>query len=127
MIIFWTITRELMNSIKFLEKYNLKIIVMVKCVKISQNNVVLRTHGHLLQHSMEYCLIAINPKSFDLNNWKSVKIPNVIFFHNDGITNAKPRYFYEIVSKLMPDQIHLELFGRSNNMFANWVTVGNEM
>lgn len=127
MVVFWTITRELMNSIMYLQKFNVQIIVIVKCLKVTQNNVVLRTHGHLLQHSIEYCIIGVNPQNFDLTNLKSVKIPNVIFYKNDGITNAKPREFYTIVSKLLPENIHLELFGRPNNICANWVTVGNEM
>lgn len=123
MVMFWTITRELQNSIKFIMQSNLKIVVIVKCVKLSQNQVVYRTNGHLLQHSIEYCIVAVPIQ----NNVIHFNIPNVVFFHNDGIQNAKPRCFYGMINKLFPDKWNLELFGRPNNMFPNWVTVGNEM
>ena len=67
---------------------------------------MLRTHGCLLQHSVEYCLIGVNPNTFNFNDFKSVKIRNFIFYNNDDITNAKHPDFYNIVFQLMPENIH---------------------
>ena len=92
--------------------------------KTNQLQRIIRTGrtGHWINHSKEHCLVGIkgNP-TFNKNIDCDVIVSEV------RETSRKPDEIYNLVERMCPDCLKVELFGRMHNTHRNWVTLGNQL
>ncbi|CAK0905701.1 unnamed protein product, partial [Prorocentrum cordatum] len=93
-------------------------------VKTNQLQRIIRTGrtGHWLNHSKEHCLVGIkgNPK-INRNLDCDVIVSEV------RETSRKPDEIYNLIERMMPNCLKVELFGRPHNVHENWITCGNQL
>merc|ERR1719237_492705 len=93
-------------------------------VKTNQLQRIIRTGrtGHWLNHSKEHCLVGIkgNPK---LNR----NLDTDVIVSEVRETSRKPDEIYNLIERMFPNCLKLELFGRPHNVHENWITCGNQL
>mmetsp|Transcript_6107 Transcript_6107/g.14186 ORF Transcript_6107/g.14186 Transcript_6107/m.14186 type:complete len:744 (+) Transcript_6107:164-2395(+) len=93
-------------------------------VKTNQLQRIIRTGrtGHWINHSKEHCLVGIkgNPK---LNR----NIDCDVIVSEVRETSRKPDEIYNLIERMFPNCLKLELFGRPHNVHDNWITCGNQL
>lgn len=107
-----------------MEKWGYKLVDEICWVKKTVNGKIAKGHGFYLQHAKESCLVGVkgNVDQIAMKNVAS----DVIFSERRG-QSQKPEEIYEYIEQLVPNSNYLEIFGRRNNLRANWVTIGNEI
>ena len=125
LVLFWTINSEIAATIKYFMEQKIKFIGMIKCIKLTKYNKIKRTHGHYMQHSIEYCCVGV----YDINKFEYRKINDIVFANCDNMLQSeKPNSMYAIIAQFCIQKGHgIELFGRANNLCENMITAGNEM
>mmetsp|Transcript_152623 Transcript_152623/g.489421 ORF Transcript_152623/g.489421 Transcript_152623/m.489421 type:complete len:700 (+) Transcript_152623:97-2196(+) len=93
-------------------------------VKTNQLQRIIRTGrtGHWINHSKEHCLVGIkgNPK---LNR----NLDCDVIVSEVRETSRKPDEIYNLIERMFPNCLKLELFGRPHNVHDNWITCGNQL
>merc|ERR1712183_805775 len=93
-------------------------------VKTNQLQRIIRTGrtGHWINHSEEHCLVGIkgNPR---LNR----NLDCDVIVSEVRETSRKPDEIYNLIERMFPNVMKLELFGRPHNVHENWITCGNQL
>merc|ERR1712087_984353 len=93
-------------------------------VKTNQLQRIIRTGrtGHWINHAKEHCLVGIkgNPK---LNR----NLDCDVIVSEVRETSRKPDEIYNLIERMFPNCLKLELFGRPHNVHENWITCGNQL
>mmetsp|Transcript_112796 Transcript_112796/g.177465 ORF Transcript_112796/g.177465 Transcript_112796/m.177465 type:complete len:468 (+) Transcript_112796:1-1404(+) len=93
-------------------------------VKTNQLQRIIRTGrtGHWINHSKEHCIVGIkgNPK---LNR----NLDCDVIVSEVRETSRKPDEIYNLIERMFPNCMKLELFGRPHNVHENWITCGNQL
>jgi N6-adenosine-specific RNA methylase IME4 len=93
-------------------------------VKTNQLQRIIRTGrtGHWINHSKEHCLVGIkgNPR---LNR----NLDCDVIVSEVRETSRKPDEIYNLIERMFPNCMKLELFGRPHNVHDNWITCGNQL
>lgn len=93
-------------------------------MKTNQLQRIIRTGrtGHWINHSKEHCLVGIkgNPR---LN--RNLDCDCIVSEVRE--TSRKPDEIYNLIERMFPNCMKLELFGRPHNVHENWITCGNQL
>jgi len=93
-------------------------------VKTNQLQRIIRTGrtGHWINHAKEHCLVGIkgNPR---LNR----NLDCDVIVSEVRETSPKPDEIYNLIERMFPNCLKLELFGRPHNVHENWITCGNQL
>ncbi len=93
-------------------------------VKTNQLQRIVRTGrtGHWLNHAKEHCIVGIkgNPK---VNR----NIDCDVIISEVRETSRKPDEIYNLIERMSPGGLKVEIFGRPHNTHTNWVTLGNQL
>ena len=94
-------------------------------MKTNQLQRVIRTGrtGHWLNHSKEHCLVGVKgtPRGMNRNLDTDVIVSEV------RETSRKPDEIYNLIERMFPNSLKVEIFGRPHNTHSNWVTLGNQL
>ena len=93
-------------------------------IKTNQLQRIIRTGrtGHWLNHSKEHCLVGIkgNPK---IN--RNVDCDVIVAKVRE--TSRKPDEIYNVIERMSPGGMKVELFARPHNRRHGWVSLGNQL
>jgi len=124
MIFLWVTGRAMELARDCFRIWGYKRIEEIIWVKTNQLQRIIRTGrtGHWLNHSKEHCLVGIkgNPK---LNR----NIDCDVIVSEVRETSRKPDEIYNLIERMFPNCMKLELFGRPHNVHENWITLGNQL
>jgi mRNA m6A methyltransferase catalytic subunit len=108
-----------------LKNWGYRRIEEIAWVKTNQLQRVIRTGrtGHWINHTKEHCIVGIkgNPRNLNSNLDTDVLVSEV------RETSRKPDEIYNMIERMFPGSLKLEIFGRPHNTHTNWVTLGNQL
>lgn len=153
LLLIWVINAKFGMATEMMEAWGYRLVDEIAWVKRTVTGKIAKGHGFYLQHAKETCLVGFKgdfqdflirrhclAEGIDLSEiervkkekgdevvkgWRSIR-EDVIFSERRG-QSQKPNEIYDIVEKMVPNGFYLEIFGRRNNLHANWVTLGNEL
>jgi mRNA (2'-O-methyladenosine-N6-)-methyltransferase len=75
-----------------------------------------------LNHAKEHCLVGVkgNPQCN-----RGIDCDVIVSLVRE--TSRKPDEIYNLIERLSPGTRKLELFGRPHNVWAGWLTLGNQL
>lgn len=79
--------------------------------------------GHWFNHSKEHCLVGAKGALGGIQRFLDCDV----IVSQPRESSRKPDELYGIIERVMPKGRKLELFGRTHNLRAGWVTVGNQL
>merc|ERR1712050_605778 len=124
MIFLWVTGRAMELARDCFRIWGYKRIEEIIWVKTNQLQRIIRTGrtGHWINHSKEHCLVGIkgNPK---LNR----NLDCDVIVSEVRETSRKPDEIYNLIERMFPNCLKLELFGRPHNVHENWITCGNQL
>lgn len=124
MIFLWVTGRAMELARDCFRIWGYKRIEEIVWVKTNQLQRIIRTGrtGHWINHSKEHCLVGIkgNPK-INRNLDCDVIVSEV------RETSRKPDEIYNLIERMFPNCMKLELFGRPHNVHENWITCGDQL
>jgi len=124
MIFLWVTGRAMELARDCFRIWGYKRIEEIVWVKTNQLQRIIRTGrtGHWINHSKEHCLVGIkgNPR---LN--KNLDCDVIVSEVRE--TSRKPDEIYNLIERMFPNCMKLELFGRPHNVHENWITCGNQL
>lgn len=124
MIFLWVTGRAMELARDCFRIWGYKRIEEIIWVKTNQLQRIIRTGrtGHWINHSKEHCLVGIkgNPK-VNRNLDCDVIVSEV------RETSRKPDEIYNLIERMFPNCMKLELFGRPHNVHENWITCGDQL
>jgi len=124
MIFLWVTGRAMELARDCFRIWGYKRIEEIIWVKTNQLQRIIRTGrtGHWINHSKEHCLVGIkgNPK---LNR----NLDCDVIVSEVRETSRKPDEIYNLIERMFPNCLKLELFGRPHNVHDNWITCGNQL
>lgn len=93
-------------------------------VKTNQLQRVIRTGstGHWLNHGKEHCIVGIKG-----NVELQANLDCDVIMSEVRQTSRKPDEIYNLIERMFPHSLKLEIFGRPHNTNKNWITVGNQI
>lgn len=94
-------------------------------VKTNQLQRVIRTGrtGHWLNHSKEHCIVGIKGRPRGMNRCLDCDV----IVSEVRETSRKPDEVYNLIERMFPRSLKLEIFGRPHNAHRNWLTLGNQL
>merc|ERR1719375_1261217 len=123
-IFLWVTGRAMELGRECLDIWGYRFVQEIIWVKTNQLQRIIRTGrtGHWINHSKEHCLVGIkgNPK---LNR----NLDCDVIVSEVRETSRKPDEIYNLVERMFPNCLKLELFGRPHNVHENWITCGNQL
>eukprot|EP00448_Togula_jolla_P025321 CAMPEP_0170650018 /NCGR_PEP_ID=MMETSP0224-20130122/45592_1 /TAXON_ID=285029 /ORGANISM="Togula jolla, Strain CCCM 725" /LENGTH=741 /DNA_ID=CAMNT_0010981679 /DNA_START=21 /DNA_END=2242 /DNA_ORIENTATION=- len=124
MIFLWVTGRAMELARDCFRIWGYKRIEEIIWVKTNQLQRIIRTGrtGHWINHSKEHCLVGIkgNPR---LNR----NLDCDVIVSEVRETSRKPDEIYNLIERMFPNCMKLELFGRPHNVHENWITLGNQL
>jgi N6-adenosine-specific RNA methylase IME4 len=121
----WVIASQVANGSEMLRRWGYRMVGTINWIKISKYGRYMPSHGYYMQHNKETVLVGLkgnaparcNKKGFD----------SLIVAQRGVRQSHKPDEIYEIVEKLCPEGMYLEVFARTHNLRAGWVSIGIEL
>lgn len=126
----WVINAKYRLALELLDQWGYSLIDEIVWVKRTVTGKLAKGHGFYLQHSKETCLVGFKGKEAPFKSGgvgQLTGIPGDIIFSERRGQSQKPNEIYHIIENIVPNGFYLEIFGRRNNLRANWVTIGNEL
>eukprot|EP00929_Paragymnodinium_shiwhaense_P033764 TRINITY_DN18482_c0_g1_i1.p1 TRINITY_DN18482_c0_g1~~TRINITY_DN18482_c0_g1_i1.p1 ORF type:complete len:705 (+),score=148.10 TRINITY_DN18482_c0_g1_i1:176-2290(+) len=124
MIFLWVTGRAMELARECFRIWGYKRIEEIIWVKTNQLQRIIRTGrtGHWINHAKEHCLVGIkgNPR---LNR----NLDCDVIVSEVRETSRKPDEIYNLIERMFPNCLKLELFGRPHNVHENWITLGNQL
>mmetsp|Transcript_10457 Transcript_10457/g.18858 ORF Transcript_10457/g.18858 Transcript_10457/m.18858 type:complete len:670 (-) Transcript_10457:29-2038(-) len=124
MLFLWVTGRAMELARECFRLWGYKRIEEIVWVKTNQLQRIIRTGrtGHWINHSKEHCLVGIkgNPK---LNR----NLDCDVIVSEVRETSRKPDEIYNLIERMFPNCLKLELFGRPHNVHENWIICGNQL
>lgn len=124
MIFLWVTGRAMELARDCFRIWGYRRIEEIVWVKTNQLQRIIRTGrtGHWINHSKEHCLVGI--KGNPLLN-KNLDCDVIVSEVRE--TSRKPDEIYNLIERMFPNCLKLELFGRPHNVHENWITCGNQL
>ena len=124
LIFFWTIQSKLSLSLRILEENGYKLIDVLVWIKTTAKGKIAASTGYHFTRSKELCLVG---KKGYLPIGSNQYLGNDLIIEMRGKQSQKPKMLYQIIEKSLNSVKYLELFGRSNNLRPNWITIGLQL
>ena len=124
-IFVWVIASQLGNGIGLLKKWGYEFVTYLNWVKVSKYGRYMPSHGYYLQHNKETCLIGRKGK--DPENMRADLFHDEIIEQRGLRQSHKPTQIYELIEKVFPNSMYLEIFARPHNLRNGWVSMGIEL
>lgn len=127
MLFLWVTGRALELGRECMDIWGYKRVEEIVWVKTNQLQRLIRTGrtGHWLNHSKEHCIVGVKgdvlAEDFNRNIDCDVLVSEV------RETSRKPDEIYNMIERMWPNSMKLELFGRAHNTMPNWITLGNQL
>ena len=121
----WVVAAKIPTAVTFFTTWGYRIINVVNWIKITRNGVYAPSNGHYLQHSKETCIIGVKGYGFD--GIKSDLFNDLILTGRNTRQSHKPVELYEMIEKVFPYGMYLEIFARAHNIRDGWVSIGLEV
>jgi len=123
-IFLWVTGRAMELARECLKIWGYRRVEEIIWVKTNQLQRIIRTGrtGHWINHAKEHCLVGIkgNPR---LNR----NLDCDVIVSEVRETSRKPDEIYNVIERMFPNVLKLELFGRPHNVHDNWITCGNQL
>eukprot|EP00392_Amoebophrya_sp_AT5.2_P010322 g10382.t1 len=127
MIFLWVTGRaaELARTSDCMKAWGYKRVEEIIWVKTNQLQRVIRTGrtGHWLNHSKEHCIVGIKGRPRGMNRCLDCDV----IVSEVRETSRKPDEVYNLIERMFPRSLKLEIFGRPHNAHRNWLTLGNQL
>lgn len=124
-IFVWVIASQLENGIQLLKNWGYEFLTYLNWVKISKYGRYMPSHGYYLQHNKETVLIG--KKGKDPENMQADKFNDLIIQQRGLRQSHKPVEIYELIERVFPNSMYLEIFARPHNLREGWVSMGLEV
>ncbi|EAY18640.1 MT-A70 family protein [Trichomonas vaginalis G3] len=124
-IFLWVIASQLENGIQILNKWGYEFLTYLNWVKISKYGRYMPSHGYYLQHNKETVLIG--RKGRDPENMRAEMFDDLIIQQRGLRQSHKPVEIYELIERVFPNSMYLEIFARPHNLREGWVSMGLEL
>lgn len=125
MIFLWVTGRAAELARDCMKTWGYRRVEEIVWVKTNQLQRIIRTGrtGHWLNHSKEHCIVGVkgNPRGMNRNIDCDVIVSEV------RETSRKPDEIYNLIERMFPNSLKVEIFGRPHNLSRNWVTIGNQL
>jgi len=124
MIFLWVTGRASELARECLNLWGYKRVEEIIWVKTNQLQRIIRTGrtGHWINHSKEHCLVGIKGNPVMNRNLDCDVIVSEV-----RETSRKPDEVYNLIERMFPNTLKVELFGRPHNVHTNWITLGNQL
>ena len=124
-IFVWVIACQLGNGINLLKKWGYDFVTYLNWVKVSKYGRYMPSHGYYLQHNKETCLVGRKGK--DPENMRGDLFHDLIVEQRGLRQSHKPVNIYELIERVFPDSMYMEIFARPHNLRNGWVSMGIEL
>ena len=121
----WVIASQLSNGILMLKKWGYKLVSVINWIKVSRYGKYMPSHGYYVQHNKETLVIGLKgepPEEMNKEEFESCIIQT-----REVRQSHKPEELYEMIEKMFPGQMYLEIFARPHNLRSGWVSFGIEL
>ena len=121
----WVIASQLSNGILMLKKWGYKLVSVINWIKVSRYGKYMPSHGYYVQHNKETLIIGLKgepPEEMNKEEFQSCVIQT-----REVRQSHKPEELYEMIEKMFPGQMYLEIFARPHNLRSGWVSFGIEL
>ncbi|EAX86932.1 MT-A70 family protein [Trichomonas vaginalis G3] len=121
----WVVASFLPVGVSMLQGWGYKVIDFINWIKTSKYGRYRPSNGYFLQHDKETCLVGIKGKPLD---GEDVDIFNDLIIDERGARQShKPPSLYDIIERMFPGRLYLEIFARAHNEREGWVSLGLEV
>lgn len=124
-IFMWVIASQFSNGVMMLKQWGYKLETYMNWTKISKYGRYMPSHGYYFQHNKETLLIGLKgdpPPEMDYSAFTSLIVKQ------RGVRQSqKPEMLYELIEKIFPGSMYLEIFARPHNLRNGWVSIGIEL
>lgn len=124
-IFMWVIASQFHNGLVMLKRWGYKVVSYLNWIKISRYGKYMPSHGYYMQHNKETLLIGVKgtpEEEIDVSAFESC-----IIEPREVRQSHKPAEMYEIIEKMFPGGMYLEVFARPHNLRSGWVSLGIEL
>jgi len=121
----WVVASHMPIGVSILQRWGYKIVGHLNWIKISHYGRYKPSNGYYLQHDKETCLVALKgnpPDGYDPDLFN-----DSIIQQREARQSQKPIELYELVEKMFPNCLYLEIFARAHNIREGWVSIGLEV
>jgi len=124
MLFLWVTGRASELARECMKLWGYKRVEEIIWVKTNQLQRIIRTGrtGHWINHSKEHCLVGIKGNPVMNRNLDCDVIVSEV-----RETSRKPDEVYNLIERMFPNTLKIELFGRPHNVHTNWITLGNQL
>ena len=123
-LIMWIIASTVQDSVNMLTKWGYDIVSFGNWIKISTYGRDWPSNGYFFQHCKETYLVAKKGRAPETFNPKMFEDA---IYCGRGRQSHKPDKLYEVIEKMFPNAMYLEIFARAHNLRENWVSIGLEI
>lgn len=124
-VFMWVIASQFANGVMMMKKWGYKIVATLNWIKISRYGKYCPSHGYYVQHNKETLIIGVKgnpPAEMDHEAFESCLV------QQRGVRQShKPTELYEMIEKMFPGMMYLEIFARPHNLRSGWVSLGIEL
>ena len=124
-IFMWVVASKVPLATTFFSKWGYRIVTYINWVKTTKNGLYSPSNGHYLQHAKETCIVGIKGYGFD--GMRHEYFTDLIVCPRNVRQSHKPVELYEMIEKMFPYGMYLEIFARAHNLRDGWVSVGLEV
>jgi mRNA (2'-O-methyladenosine-N6-)-methyltransferase len=127
MLFLWVTGRAMELARECMEIWGYERVEEILWVKTNQLQRLIRTGrtGHWLNHSKEHCLVGVKGDVARTTFNKNIDCDVIVSEVRE--TSRKPDEVYNLIERMWPGCLKLELFGRPHNCMPNWITLGNQL
>jgi N6-adenosine-specific RNA methylase IME4 len=124
-IFLWVIASQFVNGVAMLKNWGYKVEGYMNWVKISKYGRYMPSHGYYLQHNKESLVIGLKGRPpAEMNK----ELFETLIVKQRGVRQShKPEKLYEMIERIFPEQMYLEVFARPHNLRKGWVSIGIEL
>ena len=121
----WVVASMLPIGIDMLKKWGYKVVDFVNWIKTSKYGRYKPSNGYFFQHTKETCLVGVKGTPIDGENINVFE--DTIVEERGARQSHKPPTLYEIIERMFPGRMFLEIFARAHNQREGWVSIGLEI
>ena len=109
----------------FIDKLSYKVVDFVNWIKTSKYGRYRPSNGYFLQHDKETCLVGVNGTPIDGEDIDVFR--GTIVEERGARQSHKPPSLQDIIERMFPGGLFLEIFARAHNQREGWVSIGLEV
>ena len=121
----WVVASALPGGVGILQKWGYKVVDFINWIKTSKYGRYRPSNGYFLQHDKETCLVGI--KGAPLDGQDIDVFQDTIVDERGARQSHKPPSLYDIIERMFPGGLFLEVFARAHNQREGWVSIGLEL